>query len=271
MFNSLLFSTLIGVALATPFLGQTDSLNPFKRSSSLDSGCSTTGPVSCQNTSVVSNLCCFESPGGLLLQTQFWDTNPSTGPTDSWTIHGLWPDSCDTTFSENCDPSRDYTGISTLLTNNGASDTLDFMNQFWVDINGKNEQFWEHEWATHGTCMSTLVPSCLPSGSVRGAEAVAFFQTVVKLFKTLPTFTFLSNAGIVPSSTKTYTLAQFNKALETGSGGFSPKLSCSGHTVNAISWYFNLQGSVIDGNFIPITAPESSKCPSTGLHYPPKA
>ena len=24
------------------------------------------------------------------LQTQFWDADPSTGPVDSWTIHGLW-------------------------------------------------------------------------------------------------------------------------------------------------------------------------------------
>ncbi len=30
-----------------------------------------------------------------------------------------------------------------LLTAQGASDTLAFMQQFWVDINGQNEQFWE--------------------------------------------------------------------------------------------------------------------------------
>lgn len=46
--------------------------------------------LSCQNTTVVTNLCCFNAPGGQLLQTQFWDTDPVTGPTDSWTIHGLW-------------------------------------------------------------------------------------------------------------------------------------------------------------------------------------
>lgn len=46
--------------------------------------------LSCHNTTVVENLCCFNAPGGSLLQTQFWDTDPSTGPEDSWTIHGLW-------------------------------------------------------------------------------------------------------------------------------------------------------------------------------------
>jgi len=32
--------------------------------------------------------------------------------------------------TKNCDPSRDYTGISTLLTDQGASDILSFMNTF---------------------------------------------------------------------------------------------------------------------------------------------
>ena len=46
--------------------------------------------LSCHNTTVVNNLCCFNAPGGSLLQTQFWDTNPASGPSNSWTIHGLW-------------------------------------------------------------------------------------------------------------------------------------------------------------------------------------
>jgi hypothetical protein len=52
--------------------------------------CSGTLQLSCHNTTAVQDLCCFNAPGGQLLQTQFWDTNPATGPDDSWTIHGLW-------------------------------------------------------------------------------------------------------------------------------------------------------------------------------------
>ena len=56
---------------------------------------------SCENTTVIENTCCSPTPGGLVLQTQFWDTY--TGyerkgqllPKGSWTIHGLWPDNCD--------------------------------------------------------------------------------------------------------------------------------------------------------------------------------
>ncbi|KAI0322989.1 ribonuclease T2-like protein [Amylostereum chailletii] len=235
----------------------------------VSSGCGTSAQVSC-STSSPSDTCCVESPGGLLLQTQFWDTNPSTGPSNSWTIHGLWPDNCDGTFQENCDSSRAYTGIASLLTAQGASDTLSFMQQFWVDINGKNEQFWEHEWSTHGTCMSTLEPSCLPSGSAKGAEAVIFFENVVKLFKTLPTYDWLAAAGITPSSSKTYTLAQITSALKSASG-VTPALSCSGTSINQISYYMHLRGSVIDGAFQLIDSPKSSSCASTGLKYPLKS
>ncbi|KAJ7878993.1 ribonuclease, partial [Mycena olivaceomarginata] len=233
----------------------------------LTSSCGTSGTLSCGNSSSVSNLCCFEAPGGLLLQTQFWDTSPSTGPSDSWTIHGLWPDNCDTTFTENCDPSRAYTGISSLLTAQGASSTLTFMQTFWKDINGNDETFWE--WSTHGTCMSTLKTSCLPSGSAKGAEAVAFFQTVVKLFQSLPTYTWLANQGITPSATTTHTLASLTAAIKAESG-FTPSFDCSGSNLNAVAYYFHLRGSIIDGAFQQITAPESGTCPTTGIKYPLK-
>lgn len=36
-------------------------------------------PLSCHNETVVDNTCCF-IPAGQLLQTQFWDTQPVTGP-----------------------------------------------------------------------------------------------------------------------------------------------------------------------------------------------
>ncbi|KAL0581066.1 hypothetical protein V5O48_000959 [Marasmius crinis-equi] len=178
--------------------------------------------------------------------------------------------SCDGTFKENCDPSRAYTDIPSLLTSQGASDTLSFIQEFWRNINGDDEELWEHEWSTHGTCMNTLEPSCLPQGSPRGAEAVAFFKTVVKLFKTLPTYTWLASQGITPSSTATYTLAQLTSALTTASGGFAPALQCSGNNLNAISWFFNLRGSIIDGTFEPIRAAASSTCPATGIKYPLK-
>ncbi|KAJ6526244.1 ribonuclease T2-like protein [Mycena vulgaris] len=231
------------------------SQRPLPNDVKLAATCPAAGAASCTNTTAISNLCCFEAPGGLLLQTQFWDINPSSGPSDSWTIHGICNTiaSCDLTFSENCDPSRAYRNIGGLLSAQGAQDTLEYMNTYWVDINGKDETFWEHEWKTHGTCMSTLKPKCLPDWK-----------------STLPTYTWLANQGITPSSSKTHTLSSLINALQTESG-FMPVLDCEGHTLDSITWYFHLKGSVIDGTFIQINAPEKGNCPSSGILYPPKS
>ncbi|KAH7925177.1 ribonuclease T2 [Leucogyrophana mollusca] len=263
MLPSIVLLSLLGSSAARTSV---EAMNLFKR---ISSGCPTSGPASCYNTSAV-DTCCTEYPGGLLLQTQFWDTNPSTGPSDSWTIHGLWPDNCDGTYQENCDPSRDYTDIPTLLVDQGASDTLSFMETYWVNINGNNEELWEHEWATHGTCYSTLEVACLPAGSPQGAEAVAFYKTAVSLFQTLPTYAWLESTGIIPSSDQTYSLRDLTAALQTSSGHI-PALGCDGSTLNRISWYFNLRGSVVDGDFTLIDSPKSSACPSNGISYPPKS
>lgn len=52
--------------------------------------CDGTLALSCHNTTAQTDTCCFNAPGGSLLQTQFWDYNPSIGLNDSWGIHGLW-------------------------------------------------------------------------------------------------------------------------------------------------------------------------------------
>jgi len=232
--------------------------------------CGTSGPPSCGGDSSDQNLCCYESPGGLLLQTQFWDTKPSTGPVDSWTIHGLWPDNCDGSHASNCDTTRDYTDIPSLLREQGADETLSFMDRYWVDIHGRNERFWEHEWSTHGTCYSTLQPSCLPGDNPRGAEAVIFFRRVVELFKQLPTYDWLASQGITPSESQTYALSDLTNALKAASG-YTPAITCAGRAINQISYYFYVQGSLIDGKFIPIDAPIDSSCASSGLRYYPKS
>ncbi|KAJ3784764.1 ribonuclease Le37 [Lentinula aff. detonsa] len=252
-------------------LGLGGQFDVFARDVAISSGCANTGTASCHNTSAVSNTCCFEAPGGLILQTQFWDTDPSTGPSNSWTIHGLWPDNCDGTFSENCDSSRDQTDITSLLESAGASSTLSFMQTYWKNDpdDGSDEELWSHEWDTHGTCYSTLRPGCLPSGSPSGTDAVAFYETVVRLFQTLPTYTWLANQGITPSASTTHTLSSLENAL-AAEAGFKPMLTCDGSNLNQIAWYFNLKGSIIDGTFVPIDSPEDSDCPSSGIKYPLK-
>lgn len=80
------FRLLLSLALAALLVGSSHVLGQGDSKT-----CPLDGPLSCHSKpSPSTDSCCFLSPGGLLLQTQFWDTKPSTGPTDSWTIHGLW-------------------------------------------------------------------------------------------------------------------------------------------------------------------------------------
>lgn len=143
--------------------------------------------LSCHNTTAIKNTCCTEVQGQVM-QVQFWDTDPATGPAKNWTIHGLWPDYCDGTYTQYCDESRQYTNISDILTAAGRTDLLDFMDVYWKDQGGDDESFWEHEWGKHGTCYSTLQPSCYTNYTPQ-EEVVDFFNQVVTLFKTLPTYT----------------------------------------------------------------------------------
>lgn len=124
--------------------------------------------LSCHNTTTAPDTCCFNSPGGYLLQTQFWDYDPSSGPANSWTVHGLWPDNCDGTYDQYCDESRQYKNITQILESYGETSLLSYMKTYWTDYHGAEESFWEHEWGKHGTCMSTLDTRCYSNVSQVG-------------------------------------------------------------------------------------------------------
>ncbi|RSL95219.1 Ribonuclease Trv [Fusarium ambrosium] len=225
-------------------------------------------PLSCHNTTAVADTCCF-IPAGQLLQTQFWDANPAAGPSDSWTIHGLWPDYCDGTYPQFCDTSREYDDIRGIVSQFLGNSTLSYINKYWVSDNGDDESLWKHEWDKHGTCISTLEPDCY-TGYKTGAEAADYVKRTVSLFKTLPTYKWLSEAGIEPSDSKTYTASEIQDALEEQHGA-QVTLGCSGKNLNEVWYHFNVQGSLQEGTFVP-SDPDGSKssCPDSGIKYLPK-
>ncbi|MCJ1454343.1 ribonuclease T2-like [Mycoblastus sanguinarius] len=227
-------------------------------------------PLSCTNTSAVPNTCCFNYPGGELLQTQFWDTDPATGPANSWTIHGLWPDNCDGTYNQYCDETRQYTNISAILQSYNANSLLSYMETYWKDQGGNDESFWEHEWGKHGTCISTFDTDCYVDYTPQ-EEVVDFFQKTVDLFKTLPSYVFLAIAGIVPSTTQTYTAAQVQHALGAFRGGVNASIQCSDSgQLQQIYYHFHIAGSAQEGIYIPTQPDGPSSCPQEGIQYLPK-
>ncbi|KAH9828594.1 putative RNase T2 family protein [Teratosphaeria destructans] len=227
--------------------------------------------LSCHNTSAVENLCCFNYPGGALLQTQFWDTHPVTGPADSWTIHGLWPDNCDGTYDANCDDDRTYTNITAILESFHRHDLVDYMREYWVSDSGSSEVFWEHEWNKHGTCISTLQRSCYADYQPT-QEVADFFNRSVSLFRSLPTYDFLAAAGITPSNTRTYRRDEIQTALTQAHDGHEVYLGCRSGRLQEVWYFHNVKGSLQHGAFeASDVVGVHSTCPSRGIRYLPKA
>jgi hypothetical protein len=86
------------VSYASNFVSQLPFLNsnfghvsPYEPLSGAPS-CPLDGPMSCHNnTPITGDSCCFVSPGGRMLLTQFWDQQVHAGGAEQdWTLHGLW-------------------------------------------------------------------------------------------------------------------------------------------------------------------------------------
>lgn len=228
--------------------------------------CPINTPLSCHNTTAITNGCCTIIEG-LVLSTQFWDYAPATGPSKSWTIHGTWSDFCDGTYPQFCDPDRQYTNITQILEAEGRIPLLKYMKKYWKDYQGNDESFWEHEFNKHGTCFSTLKPSCYVDYKPQ-QEVGQYFRTTVDLFKTLPSYEFLGDAGIIPSTTKTYSLSDVHAAL-TKAHGFDVTVQCD--TKGALSeiwYYFNVKGSLTKGKFFPTNTTYTGNCPAVVSYLP---
>jgi ribonuclease T2 len=225
-------------------------------------------PFSCSNDTVVDNLCCFEYPGGVVLQTQFWDYNPAIGPDDAWTVHGLWPDNCDGSFEQFCDPSLEINDISSIIEAHNP-ELLKEMQVYWKDYKGHDEYLWKHEYNKHGTCYSTLKPSCYGE-SKEHKHVFDFFNVTMNLYRQLPTYEWLAEAGILPSYTKIYTREEILSVLKEKSGA-EPYIRCDYENAFQEVWYFHhLHGSLVGENFTPIDTLTNSRCRASGIKYMPK-
>lgn len=143
------------------------------------------------------------------------------------------------------------------------------MGEFWKDYQGDDEDFWEHEFNKHGTCISTLDPGCYPDFQP-GDEVTDYFNVAIAVFKDLPSYKWLADAGIVPSSTATYTLAAIQAALKSHHG-YDVIINCRSGELNELWYHYNIQGSIQAGDFIPVAPVGSpSTCPRTGIKYLPK-
>lgn len=121
------------------------------------------------------------------------------------------------------------------------------------------------------------------------SDVIDFFETAVLYYENLPTYGWLSAAGIRPSNTTTFSLSAMQAALTQGFGAL-PYIGCSGPRYNATSagngtmdngytqvsevWYYNhVYGRVQRGQALPVNASVNggsvSNCAKAAgaLHY----
>jgi len=144
------------------------------------------------------------------------------------------------------------------------------METYWKNDDGTDESFWEHEWGKHGTCYSTLEPSCYIDYQPQ-EEVVDFFATTVGLFKQLPTYNYLAAANIYPSATKNYTYDEVMAALNKPRG-VNATLECEDGQLYEVYYTFNTIGSIADGTFVPSNpVGEGVGCPESFQYLPKNA
>ncbi|KAI5208168.1 ribonuclease T2 [Aureobasidium subglaciale] len=277
--------------------------------------------LSCSSAANPSSVdsCCAETYGGLFLSTQFWSTYTgleSEGqllPPDDWTLHGLWPDFCNGSYTQYCDLNRQYDphpspnttnslpngtvvppykgpSITTLIEPFKKYDLLAWMNKYWINQGASNDEFFAHEFSKHATCFSTFDIPCYGPEYTPHQEIVEFFETAIQYYRRLPTWGWLAQAGIKPSNTTTYSLSQFQTALNSSYGAL-PYIGCSGPRFNETAagrnstdngrtqisevwYYFHAFGRPQRGQWLPVSASGfTTTCAKTAnaLRYPLRA
>ncbi|KAF8632964.1 hypothetical protein AX15_001561 [Amanita polypyramis BW_CC] len=288
--STFLISAISAILPLTLGAGHYDSQHTLFTGPNLSSCSLQPSVFSCENTTTIKDTCCSPTPGGLVLQTQLWNT--WTGyegkgqklPQRSWTIHGLWPDNCDGSYEQYCDFSRQYDPnpfpavlpngtkvppydgpeIDTFIEKFGRYDLLDTMKAYWISQGSPNTAFWAHEFSKHGTCTSTFNVACYGPGYIKHQDVVDFFDATVRAFRHYPTFDMLASYGILPSNKTSYTLAQFQSAI-LSQIGVIPYFGCvSNGTILSEVWYFNhVYGTEQYGTYKPINTTTTSSCSET--------
>ena len=262
-------------------------------------------PNTCTNTTAINDSCCFEYPGGIFLQSQFWNYRPhkaglneseivkELGPLDSFTIHGLWPDNCDGSFDQFCRRDLFIDDVYYRFHNNhfeGTEELYNDMDLLWKsNVVGGDESLWIHEFNKHGSCIKNLYEGCYQRwGSQDSFSAydpsllkergvIDYFNASVNLFKKLDTYKILEGKGIVPTTDKTYSKSEIETALTEAFDGKDVFINCNQNNEITEIWYYHrLQGSLLNEQFKPMSVYDLgkkvpySRCKATGIKYFPK-
>jgi len=150
-----------------------------------------------------------------------------TGSDQTFNIHGLWPDAANGNHPFYCSTDKlDFNQLSSHL----KSD----LREHWSGLYNSQEGFLKHEWDKHGTCWnpsygnpSKIDSTIAPLLRSNKPTPDSYMALVVSLSKKYNSYEFLKSAGVIPSSTKSYSNDQVLSALTRGFGVRALTINCS--------------------------------------------
>ncbi|KAF9428792.1 ribonuclease T2-like [Podila epigama] len=220
--------------------------------------------LSCTAESAGSSACCLPEMGLILLTQQWYH---GLGPSNEFTIHGLWPDTCSGGHgpATGCDANRVYTDISTRLQNFSGKPAgfMESLDTYWSSYKGDNNAFWAHEWNKHGTCVSNLAPSC-HSNFVSDQDVYHYFSKTLELRAQYNLFAALAAKGIHPGSTPN--VADMHTAVRDAFG-VDAQINCASGVLSEIWIYFKVKNG---SQYVPVEPLTAGTCKGY-ISYPVKS
>lgn len=230
-------------------------------------------PVTC-SINPTENDCCYENPGGVIVQAQSWGYNPAVGSSDNFTLKGIKPAKCDGTFQEFCNSllTVNENDLNEILLNQfGAHRLYNEMDMYWKTPAASGVLLWAEEFNKHGSCFSTLRPVCYSENYQENENIYDYFRINIDMYHKYPTYQALSSAGIVPSTLKTYTLEEITSALSSINNGHSVYLGCDeNNALVEVGYYAHFAGPLIIKSYQPIDSLAQTTCPTSGIKFLPK-
>ncbi|KAG0196011.1 Ribonuclease T2 precursor (RNase T2) [Mortierella sp. GBA30] len=113
------------------------------------------------------------------------------------------------------------------------------MTTFWPSNTGNNTCFWSHEWNKHGTCVSTLDPSCT-SNPVEGKDVYDYFSKALELRSQYDLYKALAAKRIFPSQSRRFKTADIRAAIKA-EFDVEPGLNCKNGNLAEVWLYFKVK------------------------------
>ncbi|KAG0300832.1 ribonuclease T2-like, partial [Dissophora globulifera] len=206
--------------------------------------------LSCSPASHNVNSCCVPTYG-LVVLTQQW--YPRLGSPKEFTMHfgptpvleamalGMVVQKEDDDEDSSMYPHVLHDVESRLQNYSGTpSGFMNDMNNYWPTYAVFDNSFWSHEWSEHGTCVSTIAPSCI-ANYVQDEDVYTYFSTALALRSEHNIYQALAAKGIYPGSS--YDASSMQAAIKA-KFGVHAGFKCMGNNVlREIRLFFNVRNA----------------------------